>query len=417
MSKLAQLREHRNVKAQAARTLSERYPADQRMPAAEAGQLDTLLNEIEAIDAEIQRETRAARLAAEESGAALHQLRDQATREPSRHGEHSQALRAFMRGGLAGLSDQQRAAHHARLSPDIQAAMSTGTPGEGGYTVAPEYQRSVEEAMRDYGGILQVATSIQTATGAVMNFPTADATAEEGEIVGENMPVSGGDTTWGNAQLSVYKYSSKKIALPWELVQDSFLDLEAYVQGILGLRLGRIYAKHCTVGTGTNQPKGIVTGSATGKIGASGQTVTVTYDDLVDLQHSVNPAYRRMQGVGFMMHDDTLKVVRKIKDANGRPIFVPGYEVGAPGGAPDTLLGAPLTVSQEMPVMAANAKSILYGLLSKYVTRKVMDMTLFRMTDSAFTLLGQTGFVAFQRMGGNLIDAGGAVKHYQNSAT
>ncbi len=70
-----------------------------------------------------------------------------------------------------------------------------------------------------------------------------------------------------------------------------------------------------------------------------------------------------------------------------------------------------------MAPMAANARSILFGDLSKYIIRDVMDLTLFRMTDSAFTLRGQVGFVAFRRMGGNLIDAGGAVKYYQNSAT
>jgi Predicted phage phi-C31 gp36 major capsid-like protein len=67
--------------------------------------------------------------------------------------------------------------------------------------------------------------------------------------------------------------------------------------------------------------------------------------------------------------------------------------------------------------MAASAKSIAFGDFKKYVIREVMDLTLFRMTDSAFTLLGQVGFVAFNRQGGNLIDVGGAVKHYANSAT
>jgi len=67
--------------------------------------------------------------------------------------------------------------------------------------------------------------------------------------------------------------------------------------------------------------------------------------------------------------------------------------------------------------MAANAKSILCGDFGKYIARRVMDLTLFRMTDSAFTLNGQVGFVAFQRIGGNLVDAGGAVKYYANSAT
>lgn len=46
-----------------------------------------------------------------------------------------------------------------------------------------------------------------------------------------------------------------------------------------------------------------------------------------------------------------------------------------------------------------------------------MDLTLFRMMDSAFILNGQVGFVAFNRQGGNLVDVGGAVKFYQNSAT
>jgi HK97 family phage major capsid protein len=112
-----------------------------------------------------------------------------------------------------------------------------------------------------------------------------------------------------------------------------------------------------------------------------------------------------------------LKVVRKLKDLDGRPIFVPGYEQGNPGGAPDRLLGRPIYISQEMPVMAANAKSILFGDFSRYMIREVMDLTLFRMADSNFILNGQIGFVAFNRQGGNLIDVGGAVKHYANSAT
>jgi HK97 family phage major capsid protein len=70
-----------------------------------------------------------------------------------------------------------------------------------------------------------------------------------------------------------------------------------------------------------------------------------------------------------------------------------------------------------MPVMAANAKSVLFGDFSKYMVRDVMDFTLFRMTDSKYTENGQVGFLAFCRSGANLIDVGGAVKYYQNSAT
>lgn len=417
MSKLAQLREHRNAKAQAANVLNAKFPADQRMPASEASQLDALLAEIEAIDADISRESRLAQLAAEQTDNLLNRVRDDATRDPSRQSDNARAMRAYMTGGLSALDDRQRAELAARQTPDIRAAMSTTTTTEGGYTVATEYQRSLEEAMKAYSGMLEVATIIQTGSGSDMNFPTADATGETGEIVGQNSGATGGDTTFGNTALSVYKYSSKKIALPWELIQDSFLDLEAYIQGLLAVRLGRITNTHFTVGTGSGQPRGIVVGSAVGKTGATGQTLTVTYDDLVDLEHSINRAYRKSPGFGFMLADSSLKVVRKIKDSNGRPIFVPGYEQGNPGGAPDRLMGRPITINDDMAAMAANAKSILCGDFRKYIIRRVMDLTLFRMTDSAFTLNGQVGFVAFQRIGGNLVDAGGAVKYYANSAT
>lgn len=424
MSKLAQLRERRNAKAQEAQALNNKYPADQRMPAADGEKLDAILAEIEAIDGEIGREVKANQLLTPEGDLDLNALRNQSTRSPAAQSEESRALRAYLSSGISGLTQEQYGRMMARVNDDIRAAMSlprnamsTSTPAEGGYTVATEYYRQLEQAMAAFGGMREAATVFQTATGADMNFPATDATAEEGEILGQNVAAANGETTFDNVGMAVYKYSSKKIALPFELVQDSFLDLEAYINGLLSVRLGRITNKHYTIGTGTSQPRGIVTAAASGKVGTTGQTLTVTYDDLVDLEHSVDPAYRGSPGVGFMLHDTTLKVLRKIKDSQNRPIFVPGYEQGNPGGAPDRLLGRSIMVNQNMPVMAADAKSILFGDFKKYMIRDVMDLTLFRMTDSAFTLNGQIGFVAFMRSGGNLVDAGGAVKYYQNSAT
>ncbi|MGQ5524261.1 phage major capsid protein [Chitinimonas sp. PSY-7] len=353
-------------------------------------------------------------------------LRNQFTRTEGAHHnrEESRALRAFMAGGVGNMVAEDRQRMYARQSGDIanamalpQAAMSTTTPNEGGYTVATEYYRELTQAMKQFGGIRSVARTIQTGTGSPMIFPTADATSEEGEIVGQNIAVSAADTTFGNMTLDVFKYSSKSIAVPFELIQDSMFDIEGYINALLALRIGRITSKHFTNGTGVNQPRGIVTAAGQGKIGKTGQTMTVTYEDLVDLEHSVDPVYRAGPGVGFMMHDSTLKELRKLKDNDGRPIFVPGYEQGNAGGAPDRLLNRPIYLSQEMPTMGANAKSILFGDFSRYLIREVMDLTLFRMADSYFLRNGQIGFLAFNRQGGNMIDVGGAVKVYQNSAT
>lgn len=415
MSKLAQLREQRNIAAKKANELNNKYPADQRMPAAEAAQLDTLLNQVSDIDAEISREQRMAELAGDapdaQHDAALQAAANAGTGQTS----EGAALRAMLSGGLSALTAEQRAAMHARVNPDIRSAMSTTIGAEGGFTVATEFSRTLIEAMKAAFAVRSVATGIQTSTGAQMLFPTADSTSEEGEIVGQNALGTVGETTFGQASLDVYKYSSKSIALPFELIQDSMFNVEAYIQSLLNLRIGRIHNRHHTIGTGTAQPRGIVTAAASGKVGTTGQTVTVTYDDLVDLEHSVDPFYR--PSGRWMMHDDTLKALRKLKDTQGRPIFVPGYETGNAGGAPDRLLGREIVINQHMPVMAANAKSVLFGDFSKYLIRDVMDTTLFRMTDSAYTLKGQVGFVAFQRSGANMVDVGGAIKYYQNSAT
>lgn len=403
------MRERRNALAKETRNLLDQNPAS-TWNADHQKVYDEKLAEVERIDAAISREQKVLDLHSENI---VNEAIDE--RLKGNKSASAEALRAFAKGGLSGLSAEQLQEMRARQTPEIQNAMSTTTTTEGGYTVATEYMKRLEELQKVYGGMRSVATLIQTASGAQMNFPTADTTAEVGEIVGQNTAVAALDTAFGNTTLDVYKYSSKKIALPFELIQDSFIDIEGYILEVLARRIGRLQNTHFTTGDGSSKPYGVVTGASAGKTGTTGQTLTVIYDDLVDLQHSIDPAYRR--NAKWMMADSSVKVLRKIKDGQSRPIFVPGYEVGVPGGAPDTLLGQAVVVNQDVAAMAANAKSILYGDFSKYIIRDVMDLTLFRMTDSAFTLSGQVGFVGFQRSGGRLVDAGGAVKYYANSAT
>jgi HK97 family phage major capsid protein len=183
--------------------------------------------------------------------------------------------------------------------------------------------------------------------------------------------------------------------------------------------LGRITNKHFTTGTGSSQPNGVVTAATTGvtATNSTSQVTAVTYDSLVALQHSVDPAYRNLGNTSWMFNDTTLRVIRQIKDGQSRPIFVPGYESGSPAGAPDRLLGAPIQINQSVASMAANAKSILFGDFSFYTIRDVMAVELLRFTDSAYAKKGQVGFLAWMRSGGNLVDVGGAVKLFVNAAS
>ncbi len=293
----------------------------------------------------------------------------------------------------------------------IRNAMSTTTAAEGGYTVPSEIAAIVIDKLKAFGGMREVAEVITTEAGTSLNFPTSDGTAEVGEIVGENAAAALGEMTFGTIGLNVFKYSSKKIALPVELIQDSAIDVIAFVVDRLATRIARIQNTHFTVGAGTTLPDGIMLKAATGVTGATGTTLTVTYDSLVDLKHSVNRAYR--SNAKFMLNDLSVAIVSKLKDTTGRPIWVPSVDVGAP----DTLLGHAVQINDDVAVMAANAKSIAFGDLSKYMIRDVANSTsLRRFDDSAFALLGQVGFCGWTRSGGNLIDTA-AVRVYVNSAT
>lgn len=296
----------------------------------------------------------------------------------------------------------------------IRNAMSTTTQSEGGYTVPSEVASMVIDKLKAYGGMRDVASVISTSTGVAMNWPTSDGTADVGAIVGQNTAVNAADITFGTVGLNVFFYTSNKIALPLELIQDSAIDVVSYVVDRLATRIARIQNTHFTVGTGTTQPDGVIPRASTGKTGTTGQTLTVIYDDLVDLIHSVNRAYR--QNGRFMLNDMSLAVIRKLKDTTGRPIWTPGEET-ITDAPPATICGYPYTINDDVAVMAANAKSIAFGDFSKYTIRDVAGTTTIRrFDDSAFALSNQVGFCGWTRSGGNLLDTA-AVRLYVNSAS
>lgn len=330
----------------------------------------------------------------------------QADKNPEDSIDAMQAVALYLRNGGNVSPDQAMA---------IRNAMSTTTSSEGGYTVPSEVAAMVVDALKAFGGMREVAQIIRTQGGNALNYPTSDGTSEVGEIVAENASASAADITFGTVAVNPYKYSSKKIALPWELVADSAIDVVAFVTNRLAQRLARITNQHYTTGDGSSKPYGVMARAGTGKTGTTGQTTSVIYDDLIDLIHSVNSAYRA-RGAKFMLADSSLKVLRKIKDTTGRPIWTPGDDESISGGAPATICGYSYVVNDDVAVMAANAKSIAFGDFSQFVIRDVDGVIIRRFDDSAFALNGQVGFCGWMRTGSNLLDTA-AVKCYVNSAS
>ncbi|WP_257264983.1 phage major capsid protein [Endozoicomonas sp. ONNA2] len=312
----------------------------------------------------------------------------------------------FLRGGIDALDvDQRQYVEQRRLRADL----STGTDTAGGYLVPTDFATRLIEEMKLFGNMRLVATIQQTDSGVPIEWPVADNLDQEGEIVAENTAVTDEDPTFGIKTIGAWKYSSKGVAVPFELLQDSRIDIEAYVVRLLAQRISRITNRHFTLGTGIGQPDGIVPSATKGATAAT--AVTIGFDDLINLEHSVDPIYR--MNAQFMFADQALKTIKMLKDKEGRPLWIPGIAVSEP----DTILGYSYVINQYMAAPAANAKSVLFGQLANYLIRDVMSVTLFRMTDSVYTRKGQVGFLAFSRHDGALLDASGqSVKYLQHAA-
>lgn len=279
------------------------------------------------------------------------------------------------------------------------------SPDLGGhYTVPDEMMRPLERALLQFGGMRQVATVIRTATGAELPTPTMNDTSNTGALLGEGLEHTELDTEFSQLLLHAYKYTSRRVPVSVEYLQDNAINFAGIIGSILGERIGRITNQHFTRGTGNAQPNGIVTAAANSSVTTSGGT-TVSYDDLIDLKHSVDPAYREL-GARFMFNDTTLKILKKIKipqfsgDTNGQPL----WRAGLAAGEPDTIDGDPYTINQQVE-SGTGKKAILYGLLSKYLIRDVRDITLVRL-DERYAELGVVAFLAFSRHDGDLLDAG-----------
>lgn len=407
MSRLNELREQRSTLAKEVRNLLDQNPGAKWDKATHGPIYDAKMGEIERIDDEISRIQAAAELDADKAvvSAVLDTVKKKGKLDPT---SEVGVFDTWLRGGENALSAEQRSV--------FRNTMSTTTGSEGGHTVPTTIAAQLIDSLKAFGGMRAVSESFTTAQGNPMSYPTSDGTAEVGELVAENATAADADPTFGTVSLNVFKFGSKTVAVPIELLQDSSIDIEAFIRNRLTVRLGRIMNQMFTTGTGTAQPRGVATGASSGKVGTTGQTLSVIVDDLIDLQHSVDPAYRESGRCRFMMNDGSLKVVRKLKDTAGRPIFVPSYDSGITRGVPATLLGDPIQVNQDVAAMAANARSILYGDFAQYKIRDAMQVQLFRFADSAFIRKGQIGFLAWARAGGNLVDTA-AVKFYQNSAT
>jgi HK97 family phage major capsid protein len=328
------------------------------------------------------------------------------------------AFRNWIIHGLERMPADLRPFAERRIGKVEGAAVGTGAAG--GFTVPQEFLEIIEIAQRAYGGMMDVATVLDTDTGADLPMPTNDDTGATGSIIGENTVQPDQDVAFAQVILRTFMYSSGIVKISYQLLQDSAFDVVEMVARAIGTRIARVQNLHFTVGAGgVAQPQGFASSTVGVPIGhtmPNGNTISYTYQGLLSLEHSVDRAYRSR--ARFMLSDLALRQIRLVVDASGRPIFVPGYTIGndAVGGQPDTLMGYPMTLNQDMPAPAANARSVAFGDFSKYLIRRVGQVQVVRLQERYAPEM-QVAFFGYQRADGRVGSPAACIRLLQNSAT
>jgi len=293
-----------------------------------------------------------------------------------------------------------------------QRAQTAGTTTAGGFTVPTELQAILTKSMLAWGPMYDedICTSITTASGNPLPMPTIDDTTKTVSVTGEGVTLGdtgAKDAVFGQKQLDAYSYNTEWLRVSFELANDSIFAMEQLLGDLLGERLGRRANSELTIGDGTGDPNGIVTASTLGKTAAA--IAAITWDEIIDLEHSVDPAHRASPKARYMFNDSVLQAVRKLKDGQGNYLWQMG---DVKGGIPASFNGRPYSINQAMASMATGNKVMLFGDFSKYYVRKVGSPIIGAIQDKDFW--PGFGIAGYIRIDGELADTA-AVKYLRNA--
>lgn len=326
---------------------------------------------------------------------------------PAANDDRVKEVRAMLRGEPGA----PRAVEVRPDGPINYRTLSKLTAGAGANTVPTSFYDQLVQHMIETSAVLQAGVTIlNTASGETMQVPktTAHSTAA---IVTEASAIGVSDPAFGQASLGAFKYGVM-VQLSRELVDDTGVDLQGYLAMETGRALGNSFGAHLITGTGTGQPRGILTDSTLGVTTGTGVVGVPSADNMLDLYYSVIGPYRNSPSAAYLVKDTTVASLRKVKDTTGQYLWQPSLQAGAPAN----FGGVRVLTDPFMPATATNAKSVVFGDFSRYFVRLVGGVRFERSDEYAFNADLIT-YRALLRGDGALIDTTGALKHIVGAAT
>ena len=274
----------------------------------------------------------------------------------------------------------------------VSNVLEEGVDANGGYLVPDEYDRRLIDGLTESNVMRSLATTITTSGEHKINIA---ATKPAASWIEEGGALTFGDATFDQILLDAHKLHVA-IKVTEELLYDNAFDLEGYILDQFSKALGNAEEDAFLNGDGVGKPLGIFAASGGGQIGVTTAGQTIVADEIINLVYALKRPYRK--NAVFITNDQTLSIVRKLKDDTAAYIWQPSYQAGEP----DRLLGYPVYTSPYVPTLAAEKPVIAFGDFSYYNigdrgTRSFAELK------ELFAGNGMVGFVAKERVDGKLV--------------
>jgi HK97 family phage major capsid protein len=369
------------------------------------------IGKVEAIIADMSLTQR--QIGAEESlqsQAAEYQSRSEETKETPRGEKMSNAFDKFLRYGKGGLNAEQRTLLNQRYDKRGTTPQKTAPDSSGGFLVPESWTGELNYAKQMIGEVEAICRVMPTATGSKLPFPKISDTSNEAELQTEGAAITVVDMAFGNTDFEAYTYGTL-VKVSEQLLTDEDVNLPVYLDILLKDRIARKTNGDLTNGDGSSKPNGIITAATVGKTAAA--TNAITDEELMDLYHSVDPAYRKSDKVRYMMNDAIQSVLMKtqlIASENFSPIRI------ADDGTM-FIMGKKVEINQDMDgTLAAGDKPIIFGDFNEYLVRSVNGIFVKRL-DERYADELNVGFLVYRRLDGDMYSAGVPLKVLQMAAS
>ena len=383
MSQTLELREKRAKAWEAAKAFLDAKATDGAFASAEdAATYDRMEQEVMNLGKQIDRLERQAAIDAELAKATSTPITNQPNPKADGDAKQGRASDEYKRAFWNGMRN--------KMSYEVQNALSIGTDSEGGYLVPDEYEKKLVQALEDEVFFRSLANVIKTSSGD-RKIPIVTSRGEAAWIdEGGQFPES--DDSFGQTSIGAYKLATM-IKVSDELLNDSVFNIENYISKEFARRIGTKEEEAFFVGDGKGKPEGLF-GSA--DLGVTAATVSITFDDVMDLFYSLRAPYRKK--ATWLLNDSTVKAIRKLKDGNGNYIWQPSVR----DGEPDRILNRPYRTSIYVPELAAGNRVMAFGDYSYYWIADRQGRS-FKRLNELYATTGQVGFLASERVDGKLV--------------